>query len=265
MSTQQPGFDPYAYASSDEPDVRDAPPGGVVPDAFGHPGGSQHVPPRPAPGSRFGYAPDRSAVGAYGQPAYGQPAYGQPAYGQPAYGQPAYGQPAYSQPAYGQPYPSPAYYGSAYGPVDAPRSDLAGWGRRALAMTIDSAITSIPYLGAYVVAIATAPPAGPYGEQPLSPVGGFALLLGFVWMFGSWIVNRVVLQGRTGRSWGKRVVGIRLVGQRTGEPIGAARSFAREIAHNVDGFFYLGYLWPLWDAHRQTFADKILTTVVVQD
>ncbi|MDQ1539752.1 MAG: hypothetical protein QOH29_478, partial [Actinomycetota bacterium] len=26
---------------------------------------------------------------------------------------------------------------------------------------------------------------------------------------------------------------------------------------------YLGYLWPLWDSKRQTFADKILKTVVV--
>jgi hypothetical protein len=27
--------------------------------------------------------------------------------------------------------------------------------------------------------------------------------------------------------------------------------------------FYLGYLWPLWDAKRQTFADKICSTVVL--
>ena len=29
-------------------------------------------------------------------------------------------------------------------------------------------------------------------------------------------------------------------------------------------FVYLGYLWPLWDDKRQTFADKILSTVVVE-
>jgi hypothetical protein len=26
---------------------------------------------------------------------------------------------------------------------------------------------------------------------------------------------------------------------------------------------YLGYLWPLWDAKRQTFADEICSTVVL--
>jgi uncharacterized RDD family membrane protein YckC len=32
----------------------------------------------------------------------------------------------------------------------------------------------------------------------------------------------------------------------------------------LDGFCYVGYLWPLWDDKRQTFADKILGTVVVE-
>ena len=27
---------------------------------------------------------------------------------------------------------------------------------------------------------------------------------------------------------------------------------------------YLGYLWPLWDAKRQTFADKIMSTYVIK-
>jgi uncharacterized RDD family membrane protein YckC len=31
----------------------------------------------------------------------------------------------------------------------------------------------------------------------------------------------------------------------------------------VDSFFLLGYLWPLWDDKRQTFADKICSTVVL--
>jgi uncharacterized RDD family membrane protein YckC len=271
VSTQQPGFDPYGRPAWDESDVQDAPPVGAAPDAFGHPGGSLHVPPPRVPASRFGSAPSGYAVAGYGQAGYGQAhgssPYGTPAYGGPAYGTPAYGGSAYGGPVYGGPvYGTPAYGGSAYGgPVYGPRADLAGWGRRFLALNIDSLIMLGPYLAAYVVAIATAPPPGPSGEQPLSPAGGFALVLGFVWYVGSWIVNRIVLQGRTGQSWGKRALGIRLVGQQSGLPIGAARSFAREVAHYVDGIFYLGYLWPLWDAHRQTFADKILTTVVVRD
>ena len=47
-------------------------------------------------------------------------------------------------------------------------------------------------------------------------------------------------------------------------PIGFGMSIVRQIAHIVDGLVcYIGYLWPLWDAKRQTFADKIMTTVCV--
>jgi hypothetical protein len=27
---------------------------------------------------------------------------------------------------------------------------------------------------------------------------------------------------------------------------------------------YVGWLWPIWDSKRQTFADKIMKTVVVR-
>ena len=49
--------------------------------------------------------------------------------------------------------------------------------------------------------------------------------------------------------------------QQTGRPIGGGLAFGRELAHVLDGFFYIGYLWPLWDAKRQTFADKVCGTV----
>ena len=40
-------------------------------------------------------------------------------------------------------------------------------------------------------------------------------------------------------------------------------SFVRQLLHIVDSICYIGYLWPLWDRKRQTFADKILKTVVL--
>jgi hypothetical protein len=37
------------------------------------------------------------------------------------------------------------------------------------------------------------------------------------------------------------------------------------LAHILDSLpCYLGYLWPLWDAKRQTFADKVMGTVVIE-
>ena len=60
-------------------------------------------------------------------------------------------------------------------------------------------------------------------------------------------------------------MGTYLVRESDGQFIGGGLSFARQIVHIVDGFpCMLGYLWPLWDAKKQTFADKIMGTVVVK-
>jgi uncharacterized RDD family membrane protein YckC len=72
------------------------------------------------------------------------------------------------------------------------------------------------------------------------------------------------LAGRTGQSWGKKALGLSLVGEATGQPIGAGMAFVRDICHFVDSIIcYIGWLFPLWDAKRQTLADKIMNTVVV--
>ena len=47
----------------------------------------------------------------------------------------------------------------------------------------------------------------------------------------------------------------------TGSRSGPGCRFVRQLAHIVDSLVCnLGYLWPLWDAKKQTFADKIMGT-----
>jgi uncharacterized RDD family membrane protein YckC len=54
------------------------------------------------------------------------------------------------------------------------------------------------------------------------------------------------------------------VKESTGQPVGFGFAFVRQLAHVLDSLpLYLGYLWPLWDDKRQTFADKVCSTVVV--
>ncbi|XVV13952.1 RDD family protein [Actinoplanes sp. CA-131856] len=77
--------------------------------------------------------------------------------------------------------------------------------------------------------------------------------------------NRWFQGGKTGQSWGKKALGLRLVGEQTGQPIGAGLAFARDLAHFIDAIIcYIGFLFPLWDAKRQTLADKIVKTVVIR-
>ena len=80
------------------------------------------------------------------------------------------------------------------------------------------------------------------------------------------IYNRWYQGGTTGQSLGKKVLKIRLISEQTGQPIGPLMAFARDICHIVDSIIcYVGFLFPLWDAKRQTLADKIVSTVVVVD
>ncbi len=93
----------------------------------------------------------------------------------------------------------------------------------------------------------------------LMVVGTVTFLAFFVW-------NICLRQGRTGATVGKSILAIRLVSRSEGRPIGPLPAFVRHLCHVVDGLFCgLGYLWPLWDAQHQTFADKIMSTVVVNE
>lgn len=80
------------------------------------------------------------------------------------------------------------------------------------------------------------------------------------------IYNRWYLAGTTGQSLGKKALNLKLVSEQTGQPIGVLMAFVRDICHVVDAVIcYVGFLFPLWDAKRQTIADKIVGTVVVPD
>jgi uncharacterized RDD family membrane protein YckC len=88
-------------------------------------------------------------------------------------------------------------------------------------------------------------------------IAGLIGLAYLVWNYG-------YRQGTTGSSIGKSIMKFKVVSEKSGRPIGFGLSIVRQIAHIVDGIIcYIGYLFPLWDAKRQTLADKIMTTVCV--
>lgn len=97
-------------------------------------------------------------------------------------------------------------------------------------------------------------------------VGFIIALAGYV--FGVAAQIRMLIQrGHLGYDVGDAALKQRLVREATGAPMGSGWSvFGRSFVHILDAIpCYVGFLFPLWDAKRQTFADKILKTVVVQD
>ena len=184
------------------------------------------------------------------------PPYGQP----PAYGQappPAYGQAPPS--AYGQ--APPSVYGQApqYGaPAPGATGALATWAKRAIGWVIDYIAVYIP---GYILLGLGAPKVDATGAV----TGPSALYyLGALYIIGMAVFNRWYKGGTTGQTIGRGVAGVKLLKEGTGQPIGMGMAFVRDLAHIVDSLIcYVGWFFPLWDAKRQTLADKMLGTVVV--
>jgi uncharacterized RDD family membrane protein YckC len=219
--------------------------------------------PPPQADAQGPWAPAGGAPSAYPPPAYPPSAYPPAAYPPSAY--PA----APGMPAAGSPWMAPPagpYAGAAYPP-------LASWGQRVLAYLLD-VVFQLPavllYFAGFVILVVNSPTTTSSGRilnagNPAGMwLGGGLAILGVVGMLVLGLYNHVFRQGRTGQTWGKSRIGLRLQAQDTGAIIGAGNTFLRQLLHVLDGVAYVGYLWPLWDPMRQTFADKIMRTVVVQ-
>lgn len=146
----------------------------------------------------------------------------------PAYGAPP---PAYgAAPAYGQP-----TYGGA-------TPEYATWGLRVLAALIDAVIVIFVQLVIGVI------------SRQLGQLAGFGLEIYFAYLVGT-----------KGQSPGKQVMRIKVVRDADGTLLGFGTAVLRYFAHLADVFSLgLGFLWPLWDKKRQTFADKIVGSVVIK-
>ncbi|MCW2563854.1 MAG: hypothetical protein JWQ31_2414 [Mycobacterium sp.] len=213
------------------------PPGGYPPPP---PGGYQPPPPPsgyPPPPPPGGYQPPQQ--GGYPPPPPGAPGY---------------------------PPPAPA------GPV-LPQEAYTPWITRVLAWLIDDVPVFIVLGVAYGVAFGTADNQclstgeysyGVYCTSSFSAIGVILLGLGYIAALAYGLWNWGYRQGTTGSSIGKSIMKFKVVSEKTWQPIGFGLSIVRQLAHLVDAAVcYIGFLFPLWDAKRQTLADKIMTTVCV--
>jgi uncharacterized RDD family membrane protein YckC len=181
--------------------------------------------------------PPPPPAGDYGPPAAAPPppppAYAAPPPPPPAYAAPPPGYAPVPPPGYGQPV------------ADVP-GNLAEWPARAIGGLIDY---FLPFAVVFFI------------EFTISFTLGS--LLGIIAL--GWVIYNKYLEGTTGQSYGKQIAGTKLVSARDGQIVGAGNAILRWICHIVDGIpCYVGYLWPIWDAKKQTFADKIMSTYVIK-
>jgi len=160
--------------------------------------------------------------------------------------------------------------------------DYAGVGARLGAILIDGLVTILFWVPA-IIAITVGPTRlttcsvdendnvtiggdiNAICEVPTNGTIAVAVLLG-VLALTAMVLYYVVPVGRSGQTLGKRATGVRVVDATTGAPIGGGRAFGRWlfagfISSNV---CLLGYLWAIWDGRKQTWHDKVVTSVVVK-
>lgn len=101
------------------------------------------------------------------------------------------------------------------------------------------------------------------------PTGGAivaAAVLGIVALVAVVFYFAKLEGGPNGQTIGKKALGIRVIDANTGGPIGGGRAVGRLVFKTfISGnIFFLGYLWMLWDRRKQTWHDKVVTSVVVK-
>ena len=181
----------------------------------------------------------------YGSPnPYEQPQ--DPNQGQPGYGYPQTPPGVPPQQGYGYPQGQPGY-GIPQQPGYGAQPPYANWGQRFLGTLVDGLVFLVPYL---IVIVGK-------DTSALVIVGALAILGVAIW--------QLIQEGRTGQTVGKKALGIRLVREIDGQPLGVGMAFVRRLAHFLDSLAcYLGWLWPAWDAKKQTFADKVCSSIVIR-
>lgn len=126
-------------------------------------------------------------------------------------------------------------------------ANLASWGTRAIGLLIDAA----PVLIIEVIV---------YGVLRSTALNALFSLLTFLYfyLYLGW------MDGTTGQTPGKMIMGTRVVDAK-GEVIGTAMGIGRKFAHIIDSLVcFIGWFLPLFDAKRQTIADKVVSTYVVE-
>ncbi|HTV12793.1 MAG TPA: RDD family protein [Acidimicrobiales bacterium] len=131
---------------------------------------------------------------------------------------------------------------------------LADWPQRALGLLIDWVVGWGPLVVLWVFGAAI----------NVDVIYVLFLLVGWIYSLAVFVYFGMQV-GQFGSTPGMRVIGLKCVSKSTGQAIGAGMGIARAFVHIVDSIIcYVGWLFPLWDAQRQTLADKIMGTLVVK-
>ncbi|GAO05880.1 RDD family protein [Streptomyces lydicamycinicus] len=241
------------------------------------------------PNNPYGQQQPQAPQGPYGQqppvPQQGQPGYGYP---QQAPQQQPYGYPQQQAVPQQQAYGGYPQQGAPYGQPGMPGMGMptgyASWGARLGAFLLDGLIIAAVPIILYIIAGVMAASSvstpdysscqtGDYtcmqnaandAAASSTPVGAI-IMIALAWLImigGTFFL--IAKEGASGQTPGKKALGVKVIKEATGQPLGFGMTFVRYLCRYLNGLLCgLGWLWPLWDDKSQTWADKLAGTVVV--
>lgn len=178
----------------------------------------------------------------------------------------------------------PPGYTTIYGAVQqGPVLHYAGVGARLGALLIDAIVTGLFFVPAFVVlntgptkiSSCTVDSSGDvtFGggrralcEVPTAGTFAAAALLGLLALAVTLFYYARLEGGPKGQTVGKKAVGVRVVDATTAGPIGPGRAVGRYLFKSLisGNLCLLGYLWAFWDSRKQSWHDKVVSSVVVK-
>lgn len=131
-------------------------------------------------------------------------------------------------------------------------NELASWHIRAAALIVD-VVPGLAVVTTMALVWLAVPLRSVWWWVSMSVLAAAALLT---------MINRVVSPAVSGWSLGRALMGIAVV-LPDGTTPGVGRLLCRDLAHLLDTVsVFVGWLWPLWDSRRRTFADLLAGTEV---
>jgi uncharacterized RDD family membrane protein YckC len=141
------------------------------------------------------------------------------------------------------------------------RGRYAGFVSRMAAGGVDIVVCAVASTGLifFVQALTAVMNAEPVGDATVNSdlVSVLIALLILAYFTGSWAI--------TGRTAGEALFGLRVI-RPNGKRVHLIRAFVRCVMGIFSfGFFFIGYLWILFDRRRRGWQDIVARTVVVYD
>lgn len=149
----------------------------------------------------------------------------------------------------------------------------ASFGQRLVAYLLDLLIVGVPSIVIVFAVILSVPTEFVPCDEGLceepTDSGWTAIYLSLLAIFLLQVLYWTLLEGASGRTLGKRMLGIQTVDLQTGSVIGYGRAAGRYAVRLLFAFLLwipslIDHLWMLWDDRDQTLHDKAVRSRVVR-